>query len=71
MIDKENLKYPWMSQFAINACKCSRDGHLKGTIREYLIQGRDLARRISSAFSWCYTPQGHDYWRDIEDSYND
>lgn len=66
MIDKENLKYPWMSQFTINACMRSRDGHLKDTIRQHFIQGGDLARKLSSAFAWLHTPQGHDYWRDIE-----
>lgn len=71
MIDKDNLKYPWMSQFTINACRSSRDGHLKGDTRAYLIHGRDLARKISSAFLWPNTPQGHEYWSDIKDSYND
>ena len=71
MIDKENLKYPWMSQFTINACRRSMDGHLRDAAREYLIQGRDLARIISCSFSWSFTPQGHDYWSDIENSYND
>ena len=71
MIDKENLKYPWMSQFTINACRSSRGGHLKNTTREHFIQGGDLARKISSAFSWCHTPQGHDYWSCIDASYND
>lgn len=71
MIDKENLKYPWMSQFTINTCRSSRDGHLKDIIRQHFIQGRDLAGKISSAFSWIHTPQGHSYWSRIETTYND
>jgi hypothetical protein len=71
MIDKDNLKYPWMSQFTVNVCRSSRDGHLKSTIREHLIQGRDLATKIPSAFSWTHTPQGHSYWSRIGARYND
>lgn len=71
MIDKDNLKYPWMSQFTINACRSSREGHLKNTLREHFIQGRDLARVISTAFAWSNTPQGHSYWSRIETTYND
>lgn len=70
MIDKDNLKYPWMSQFTINACR-HRGGCLNDGVRRAFVQGGDLARKISSAFSWCHTPQGHDYWSDIEYSYND
>lgn len=70
MIDKENLKYPWMSQFTINACR-RHGGCLSDGVRRAFVQGRDLAGGISMAFSWRDTPQGRDYWYDIESSYND
>ena len=70
MIDKENLKYPWMSQFTINACR-RHGGCLGDSARRALVQGGDFEREISMAFTWRNTPQGHDYWGDIEVSYND
>jgi len=71
MIDKDNLKYPWMSQFTINAHRCSCRREFYSFLREHLVQGKDLATKITSAFSWCHSPQGIGYWSDLADSYND
>lgn len=71
MIDKDNLKYPWMSQFTINANRCSAGGQFYDVLREHLVQGKDLATKIISAFTWSRSPQGNAYWSDLADSYND
>ena len=71
MIDKDNLKYPWMSQFTINAHRCSAGGHFYDALRGHLVQGKDLATKIINAFTWSHSPQGHVYWSGLADSYND
>lgn len=70
MIDKDNLKYPWMSQFTINAHRCSSVRRFYGFLSEHLVQGKDLATKIKSAFSWHNSPQGLAYWSDLADSHN-
>jgi len=34
---------------------------------EYLLKeaNSDIVKDVSQAFSWSNTPQGHDYWHDI------
>ena len=71
MVDKKNLLYPWMSQFTINAHRCSRSRQFNSYLREQLVQGEDLASKISSAFSWHDSPQGVSYWAYLENSHDD
>lgn len=60
---KENLNYPWASQFIINAQRCSAARRIHPFIREYLREGKDVAEIVNLAFSWSSSPQGCHYWR--------
>lgn len=71
MIDKDNLKYPWMSQFTINAHRCSCTGAFKPQLRRDIVEGIDLALKISSAFTWYVSPEGIGYWSYLADLCND
>lgn len=66
MIDKNNLNYPWVTQFVENAKRCRHDGRLTGSMRTRIITGRALPSFLSCAFSWSGSPQGHEYWCNIE-----
>ena len=66
MINKDNLKYPWTSQFVENAKRYRRDGRLTESMRTRIIAGRALRSFLSCAFSWSGSPQGHGYWYNIE-----
>lgn len=66
MIDKNNLNYPWASQFVENAKRRRHDGRLTEGMRTRIITGRDVRSFLSCAFSWSGSPQGHVYWCNIE-----
>lgn len=66
MIDKNNLNYPWASQFVENAKGYRRDGRLTESMRTRIITGRALRSLLSCAFSWSGSPQGYEYWCNIE-----
>lgn len=57
------LKQPWLSQFVDNcvAIKTSPD-----MILAYLL-GTESYSTISSAFLWSSTPEGGDFWSEIDD----
>lgn len=66
MIDKNNLNYPWASQFVENAKRHRHDGRLTEGVRRRIITGRDVRSFLGCAFSWSGSPQGHSYWFNIE-----
>ena len=66
MINKDNLNYPWTSQFVENAKRGRHDGRLAEGVRRRIITGLALRSFLSCAFSWSGSPQGHGYWYNIE-----
>ncbi len=60
MINKDNLKYPWVTQFIENAKEARSDERVTRSARACIVEGRRLPEVLSIAFSWSDTPQGYD-----------
>lgn len=57
------LKQPWLSQFVDN-CIAAHDS--PDEILSYLL-GAESANTINAGFIWSKTPEGIDFWKNIDD----
>lgn len=58
----------WLtSQKWFEQLSCNIDREKRGSIfREAILNGNSGMCTISSAFVWTFTPEGYDYWLDID-----
>ena len=61
------LKQPWLSQFVDN-CIAACDS--PNEILSYLL-GAESANTINAGFIWSHTPEGRDFWDNIDDEIGD
>lgn len=59
-----NIIYPWATQFVAN-CK-HQHGYLGDSAQRAILNNRPLNRAASVSFTWDETPQGWDYWHEID-----
>lgn len=57
------LKQPWLSQFVNN---CVANKRAPNRILAYLL-GAESYSTIFNAFTWSSTPEGEDFWSEIDD----
>lgn len=57
------LKQPWLSQFVDN---CIARGTPPDIILAYFL-GKESFNTVNNAFYWADTPEGRDFWEDIDD----
>lgn len=57
------LKQPWLSQFVDN---CIGDGATPAKILSYLL-GENSCDTVDEAFLWSCTPEGKNFWDNIND----
>lgn len=58
-----NVIYPWATQFVAN-CK-RQHGYLSDSAQRAILNNRPLNGVASCSFAWSETPQGWDYWHEI------
>lgn len=61
------LKQPWLPQF-INNCVTAKNS--PSQILSYLL-GTESANTVNDGFHWMSTPEGGDFWSDIDDEIRD
>lgn len=57
------LKQPWLSQFVDN---CIAEKNSPSQILSYLL-GAESANTINAGFIWSNTPEGRDFWDNIDE----
>lgn len=60
-----NIIYPWATQFVAN-CKHQHGEGISERARRAILNNRPLNGVASYAFAWSETPQGWDYWHEID-----
>jgi hypothetical protein len=61
------LKQPWLSQFVDN---CMAGGNTPAMTLSYLL-GNESPCTVNEAFYWAKTPEGRDFWSNIDDEMSD
>lgn len=59
-----NVIYPWATQFVAN-CK-HQHGYLGEKARRAILNNRPLNGAAGYSFAWSETPQGWNYWHEID-----
>ena len=60
----KNIIFPWATQFVAN-CK-RQHGCLSDSAQHAILNNRPLNRAASVSFTWDETPQGWNYWYEVD-----
>lgn len=66
-MDKNKLKYPWLTQATENLVKNRQD---RVIVRKFLNDAISKSTFVDKSAIWRDTPQEHDYWSNIAHSYS-
>lgn len=62
---RDNIKFPWASQFIANHKSYIGRNEVSGSVRRAILRDAKLSWELGGAFAWDSTKEGYNYWKTI------